>query len=70
VNTRRADSPAYVVGDRVLVNTQNMSIGRPVQKLSLRWEGPFIVVKALSYVVTVSLPANITMLPTFHVSIV
>jgi hypothetical protein len=59
-----------MVGDRVLVNTQNISIGRPVQKLLPRWEGPFIVVKALSYIVTVSLPANITILPIFHVFIV
>ena len=28
------------------------------------------MVKALSHVVTVSLPANMTMLPTFHVSLV
>lgn len=53
-----------------MVNTKNMDLGRPVDKLSQRWEGPFQVVKCSSHAVTLRLPANMKISPTFHVSMV
>lgn len=54
----------------VMINTKNMELGRPVDKLSQRWEGPFKVIKTSSHAVTVNLPANMKIFPTFHVSLV
>lgn len=69
-NRRRSDTPLYKIGDMVMVNTQNMDLGRPVQKLSPKWEGPFKVIKTSSHTVTLDLPANFRIFPTFHVSLI
>ncbi|KAI0994504.1 hypothetical protein K3495_g13678, partial [Podosphaera aphanis] len=69
-NIKRSDAPLYTVGDQVIVNTQNMQLGRPVSKLSPKWEGPFKVVKSSSHAVTLKLPQNMKITPTFHVSLI
>ncbi|KAI0992244.1 hypothetical protein K3495_g15942, partial [Podosphaera aphanis] len=69
-NIKRSDAPLYKVGDQVIVNTQNMQLGRPVSKPSPKWEGPFKVVKSSSHAVTLKLPQNMKITPTFHVSLI
>jgi Integrase zinc binding domain/Integrase core domain len=67
-NKRRSDAPKYQVGDEVMVSTEHMVLGRPVPKLSQRWDGPFKVIEVSSQDVTVRLPGNMkAMHPTFHV---
>ncbi len=53
-----------------MLNIQNCKTGQLVQKLELCQEGLFEVTKALLYVVTLRLPANIKIFNTFHVSMV
>lgn len=69
-NARRRDAPLYRVGDRVMLDTRNLKTGRPTRKLDVRWEGPFEVTKASSHAVTLRLPVNMKIFPTFHVSMV
>lgn len=69
-NRNREDAPKYHKGDRVLLNMRNYKTGRPSEKLSPRWEGPFEVEKVDSHAVTLKLPANMKIFPTFHVSMV
>lgn len=67
-NRKREDAPRYHVGDTVMLDMQNYKTGRPTAKLAPRWEGPFRVEKASSHAVTLKLPANMAIFPTFHVS--
>ncbi|KAI1007483.1 hypothetical protein K3495_g737 [Podosphaera aphanis] len=55
-NIKKSDTPLNKVGDQVIVKTQNMQLGRPVSKLSSKWEGPFKVVKSSSHTVTLKSP--------------
>jgi transposase InsO family protein len=67
-NRKRQDAPKYKKGDMVMLDMSNMDVGRPVDKLSPKWEGPFRVTKASSHAVTIALPANMKIFNTFHVS--
>lgn len=67
-NRHRDDAPKYRVGDKVFLDMQNYKTGRPMAKLAPRFEGPFEVEKASSHAVTLKLPANMRIFPTFHVS--
>ena len=67
-NRHREDAPRYRVGDKVFLDMQNYETGRPMAKLAPRFEGPFEVTKASSHAVTLKLPANMKIFPTFHVS--
>ncbi|KAI0991933.1 hypothetical protein K3495_g16254, partial [Podosphaera aphanis] len=67
-NLHRSDAVKFRVGDMVMVSTENWEMGRPVKKLNPRWDGPFRVVKASPQTVTVDLPNNVRIFPTFHVS--
>jgi len=44
---RRA-APAYKVGDKVWLNTQNYTTDQPTKKLDHKWIGPFQIVKVVS----------------------
>jgi len=66
-NSHRSDAPKYKVGDEVMVRTENWHLGQPMKKLGPKWEGPFVVTKASTHAVTVKLPSNIKIFPTFHV---
>ncbi|KAI0999592.1 hypothetical protein K3495_g8605 [Podosphaera aphanis] len=46
-NRHRTSSPAYRVGDRVVVNAKNIKTKRPSKKLDWKNLGPFIVVKVI-----------------------
>lgn len=69
-NRHRDDAPKYKVEDKVWLNMEHQKTGRPSHKLEPRWEGPFVVTKASSHAVTLELPANMRIFPTFHVSMV
>jgi hypothetical protein len=69
-NAKREDAPIYKVGDWVMLDVTNIETGRPMDKLAPRWEGPFEVIKTSSHAVTLRLPANMRVFPTFHVSLV
>lgn len=69
-NRSRVDSHKYKENDLVMLDTRNLKTGRPTEKLAPRWEGPFKVHKASSHAVTLKLPENMKVNPTFHVSLV
>jgi hypothetical protein len=69
-NRHRTDAPQYHVDDLVMLHTGNLKTGRPTQKLTPRWEGPFKVLKASSHAVTLALPQNMKVNNTFHVQLV
>lgn len=53
-----------------MLDTRNISTGRPFEKLAPRWEGPFEVERASSHTVQLRLPANMKVNSTFHVQLV
>src|SRR3982074_548013 len=53
-----------------MLHTGNLKRGRPTQKLTPWWEGPFKVLKASSHAVTLALPQNMKVNNTFHVQLV
>lgn len=53
-----------------MLDTRNLSTGRPSEKLAPRWEGPFEVVKSSSHAVKLDLPANMKVNNVFHVQLV
>lgn len=53
-----------------MLDTRNISTGRPSEKLAPRWEGPFEITKASSHAVQLHLPANMKVNNTFHVTLV
>ncbi|EGO53546.1 hypothetical protein NEUTE1DRAFT_55310, partial [Neurospora tetrasperma FGSC 2508] len=59
VNKKRIDTPKYKISDEVIFNIANYIIGRPYNKLAPRFEGPFRIIKANSYIVELVLPWNI-----------
>lgn len=69
-NTKRTDAPKYKAGDQVLLDTRNLTTGRPSEKLAPRWEGPFEILKASSHAVQLNLPANMKVNNTFHVTLI
>ena len=46
----------------------NVETGRPIKKLTPKWEGPYEVTKTSSHAVTLKLPDNMKFKNTFHVS--
>src|SRR5436190_4920989 len=53
-----------------MLDTRNISTGRPSEKLAPRWEGPFKVLRASSHTVQLELPLNMKINNTFHVQLV
>lgn len=69
-DAHRQDSPTYLVGDRVWINTRNIKSGRPSEKLADKWMGPYKVTKVYPRAVAVELPADMQIFPVFHVALV
>jgi len=70
-NRHRSDAPRFKPKDMVMLNTRNLKTGRPTEKLTPRWEGPFEVIKASSHAVQLRLPVNMKSIKNvFHVSMV
>jgi transposase InsO family protein len=69
-NRRRTDAPKYKEKDLVMLDTRNLTTGRPTAKLTPRWEGPFRVLKASSHTVQLALPVNMKINNTFHVQLI
>ncbi|KAK4132231.1 hypothetical protein BT67DRAFT_386088, partial [Trichocladium antarcticum] len=68
-NAKRSDALVYRISNKVMLNIYTvLAIGRCLIYRTIRLEGPFEVTKALLYVVTLKLLANITIFPTFYVS--
>jgi hypothetical protein len=68
VNQHREDTPWYYVNNKVILAMEHYRTGRSTAKLASKCEGPFEVIKAAPYTVTLRLPMNITIFPTFYVS--
>lgn len=48
----------WTVGDKVFLNTKNLSISRPSRKLSEQWQGPFRVLEQVGNSYRLELPAG------------
>ncbi|EGZ74243.1 hypothetical protein NEUTE2DRAFT_59298, partial [Neurospora tetrasperma FGSC 2509] len=70
INKKRINSPKYYINNIILLNTINLANGRLYTKFSPRWKGPFRIVRTNSYIVYLSLPANIKYLLIFYVFII
>ena len=68
---KRNESPAFDVGDEVLLSTAHLRLKRPARKLSERFAGPFKVVQRVSSTAyKLRLPADLQRIhPVFHVSL-
>jgi len=69
---KRKEAPIFKVGDRVLLNAQNIKTQRPAKKLDKKYYGPFLVERqvgtsGLAY--RLALPKSWRIHPTFHVSL-
>src|SRR6266446_10389691 len=47
-NHQRSPAPAYKVGAKVWLNTQNYTTTHPTKKLDHKWLGPFVIEKVVS----------------------
>lgn len=68
-NRHRSDSPRYIAGQQVYVNTKNMKTSRKAKKLDDKWVGPFVIEKAYPRSCLVKLPENVRIFPVFHHSL-
>ncbi|RYO77870.1 hypothetical protein DL764_010172 [Monosporascus ibericus] len=69
-NRHRSDAGTFSEGERVWVNTRYMKSGRPSDKLSDKWIGPFAVTKVYPRAVAVQLPTRYKLFPVFHTSLI
>ena len=69
-NENRVDSPTYVEGQKVWVNTANMKTNRPMKKGDDRWAGTFPILKVYRRACLVQLPDNLKIFPVFHNSLI
>ncbi|XP_011270565.1 hypothetical protein CAOG_08903 [Capsaspora owczarzaki ATCC 30864] len=66
-NKHRIPPPDFQVGDQVLLSTSNI---RSLNKLHPKWIGPFPIASKVNDVAfTLSLPSDLKIHPTFHVSL-
>ncbi len=64
----RRSGPAYTPGQWVWLSTKNLSLRLLCKKLNPRYVGPFKIIRQITPV-SVSLPSNYRISPTFHVSL-
>jgi len=69
-NNSRTAAPVYMPDDWVWVDTRNIKTSRPMKKLDIKFHGPFHILKATSYTITLDLPKNWKIARTFHTSLV
>ena len=68
-NHSRSDAPAYAVGDRVWLSTDNLHLPRASQKLSERWLGPYSITKLVrTNTVKLHLPRSMHIHPVINIS--
>ncbi|KAK3509986.1 hypothetical protein QTP70_024321, partial [Hemibagrus guttatus] len=66
----RRPHPAYRVGQKVWLSTQNLHLKLPCRKLNPRFIGPFEIIRQVNPVAyRLRLPATYRICPTFHVSL-
>jgi hypothetical protein len=64
------EQPSYEVGDKVWLDSSNLSTDRPMKKLDFRRIGPYKVEKKVSATAyRLSLPQTLRVHPVFHVSL-
>jgi hypothetical protein len=69
-NRSRNPAPAYKEGDRVWLNTKNITTKRFSKKLDWKWCGPYKVTKVVSpYAYRLQLPLSMKVHPVFHTSL-
>jgi len=66
----RSDAGTFQVGDLVWVNTKNLKTRRPSEKLDDKWQGPYNIISAYPRAVTLDLPKESRLFPTFHTSLI
>ena len=70
-NWHRSDTPAYEVGDRVWLSTDNLCLPRASRKLSECWLGPYAITKLVgTNAVELRLPRSMHIHPIVNVSCV
>ena len=68
-NRSHSDTPAYTIGDRVWLSTNNLCLPRASQKLSGRWLGPYSITKLVgSNTVKLCLPHSMHIHPVINIS--
>ena len=64
-----SDAPAYTVGDRVWLSTNNLRLPRASRKLSERWLGPYSITKLVgTNAMELRLPCSMCIHPVVNVS--
>jgi hypothetical protein len=67
---KRAEPPPYVVGDMVLIDTENLNLRRPSVKLSPRFVGPYEIIEQVSPLnFKLDLPSSLKIHPVLHVQV-
>ena len=66
----RVAEPEFAVGDKVWLNTSNITTDRPSKKLDWRWMGPYVIKKKVGRrAYELQLPPSTKIHPVFHVSL-
>jgi hypothetical protein len=68
---RRGGNVEYLKGERVYLNSENLSTLRPMKKLDDKWLGPFKIREVRGPLnVELELPKTIDIYPVFHISLI
>ena len=68
-NESRSDSPRYLEGQEVYLNTKNMKTNRPMKKGDDKMSGPHKILKVYPRACLLELPAGMRIYPVFHNSL-
>ena len=68
-NKQRSESPRYVTGQEVYIDTRNMKPNRPMKKGDDKWAGPYTIQAVYPRACLVDLPVNMKIFPVFHNSL-
>lgn len=68
---KRAETPDFNIGDKVMLSTKNLQLARPTRKFSERYIGPYKISDKVSNVAfKLALPSDLSRIhPVFHVSL-